>query len=66
VPKVESQERKAKSFSLFDMNWIDLELFSIHLPYPSNKACVFQVSSENKVDLVLVDVPSNLPIPHTS
>ncbi len=28
--------------------------------------CVFHVSSKNKVDLVIVDVPSNLLIPHMS
>jgi hypothetical protein len=50
-------------FSLFYVNWIDLEfvIHSFSLILLVN-ACVFQVSSANKVDLVLIEVPSNLSI----
>jgi hypothetical protein len=41
-----------------------LNLFYINLFNPFFNACVFQMSSKNKVDLVLVDVPSNFLIPH--
>jgi hypothetical protein len=54
-------------FPLFYVNWIDLGFVphSFGLILLVN-ACVFQVSFENKVNLVLADIPSNLPILHIS
>ncbi len=52
-------------FFVFSINWIDPELvhhsFSLILLV---NACVFHVSFENKVNLVLADVPSNFSISH--
>jgi hypothetical protein len=52
-------------FGLFYVNWIDPKFFfhSFGLILLVN-ACIFQVSSKNKVDIVLKDVPFNLLIPH--
>ncbi len=52
-------------FYLFNVNWIHPQCFlhSFGVILLVN-ACVFQVFFENKVDLVLVDVPSNLLISH--
>jgi hypothetical protein len=54
-------------FSLFYVNWIDprFVLHSYGLILLVN-ACVFQVSSANKVNLVLANIPSNFPILHIS
>ncbi len=68
TPKVECQKLNSTFcttfFSpLFYVNWIDLE-FVIHSfsPILLVNAFVFQVSSANKIDLVLIEVPSNLSI----
>jgi hypothetical protein len=43
--------------------WIFFELICLIILVIN---CVFQVSLENKVDLVIIDLPSNLPISHVS
>jgi hypothetical protein len=63
VLKVESQKHRAiKFFSLFDVIEVILNLFCICLSNLSCKCLVFQVSSEDKVDLDLANILFNLLI----
>jgi hypothetical protein len=55
-----------KFFSIFNLVQLILNLLCIKFFNLVRDACAFQVCFENKVDLVLVDVPSNLPILHVS
>ncbi len=52
-------------FCFFYVNWIHPKCFhhSFGLILLIN-TCIFQVSFQNKVNLVLVNIPSNLLIPH--
>ncbi len=70
MPKVECQEFSSTFciiffFLLFYVNWIDLE-FVLHLfgLILLVNVFVFQVSFEDKVNLVLANVSSNLSILH--
>jgi hypothetical protein len=67
--KVESQQFSSTFyitfFYLFYVDWIDVDLHSFGLIFLVN-SCVFQVSSKNKINLVLIDVPFNLSILHVS
>jgi len=67
VLKVESRKHRAIEFFFFSLMLIGSLFFCIHLNIILVvNTYVFQVSYENKVDLVLVDVPSILSILHIS
>lgn len=69
TPKVECQELNSTFytifFCLFYINLINLKFF-LHsfAQILLENGYVFQVSFENKVDLILIGIPSNLPILH--